>query len=556
MSGRLSKPPSLDGGLASFDTSDNSNSSSQAAALRDNSLRNDDHTSLVICLSRSDKVYNQESLYNSAIWGSPAAFKASYSEDAPFKDTQIVIKHQPVPVVAYEQRHTDKGSSPLKKESGYGHQAGQTQENITNGASNGQQVSHNLEITASEKSRQGGYSAADVRRFLNYTDGLPASASSVNQYDQSTLPNIAYYSPAKQHTTSSGQQVSNNREITVSEETPQGGYSANAERVLHHTDGLPASASPVNQNDQSKSPKIAYKSPGRQHKAPKNLELISLTESSGSSDIERCPIFHPLPWHQEHPSSATRYAMNALDHSKEYPPTMARRFGLSTAFAGEESQHNPPKVQMEQDPIPDTEESMQENASAPAIQRGSVKAGILAGLAMQQDPWYNQGWALRPALQHKSSKDSISLVSPPKKPFQKPARLTLESEVINRPQRHYPNRRPLMAHDSVDDLRFHPISKTLIYDENHHPALRSHPYFNTMDRLNPGAGYEPADPDRKYPELCRDNVVVQNLLKEKIRAMTVTPELGFRKPEPEPKRGLKQVSHHCFTVAEGMGLTN
>ena len=233
--------------------------------------------------------------------------------------------------------------------------------------------------------------------------------------------------------------------------------------------------------------------------------------------------------------------MNALDHSMEYSPTVARRFGLSTAFAGEDPQHNPPKMQIEQDDVPNTEGCTQDNASAPTIQKGSVKAGILAGLKMQPDPWYNQGWALRPALQHKPSNDSIGFAPPPAHRFQRAPRRELETDLINRPPRHTPNRRKLMSHDFVDDLRFHPISKTLKYDENLHPALRSHPYFNPMDRLNPGAPYEPVDPDRKWPELCRDNVVVQNLLREKIRALTVTPEFVRRPPMPEPKKGSKDV---------------
>ena len=510
--GRLSKPASLDGGLASFDTpnsnTDNNGSSSvgegflphprsgpekvhhlpsqeeplkrpvspatnlisntslaQDATPRDRSLPNDDHSSLVICLSRSDAVYNQESLYNSAIWGGTAAYQTNESADTPFRDTQNVIEHQPV-------------------------------------------------------------------------------------------SNVAHKSPVKQRT------------------------------------------------------------------IPKNLDLISLAQSSESSDIGQSPVYDHLPQHQDLPSSATRYALNALDNSVKYSPTVPRQFGSNKASAGKEPQHTPSKVQLKQDDVPDTEEPIQENASAPAVQPGSVKQekqdhvpdteepiqenasapavqpgsvkqekqdntpdteeptqenasaptvepgsvrrAMMAGLAMQPNPWYHKGgWARRPEFQHRSSNDSITFPPRRKQPAEKPARLTLDSEILNRPyprRTGRPARRTFITDDAISRLRFAPISKQLIYDENLHPALRSHPYFNPMDRLVPGEPYKCPDPDRKYPELCRDNVVVQNLLCAKIRAMTVTPDVI---PKPAPKTGSKAVlkrvsclSCYGFPVAEWMGLAN
>ena len=533
----MSKPASLDGGLASFDNPkskpDSSDSSSaaevalpqsgsgshklhhvpsheerlkrpvspasnllgnksltQAATPRDSSPRHDDHDSPAAHPSRSEWAYKQESLYNSAVWGSHHDL---------VKDTQIVVEHLPMPAmraavgkvngialspypkhpdpdasVAREQSHTREGSNFFKEGTGSGNKPDQTQQNVTLRASSEQQAHHNGEMSISEKARQGGFQQSPNGN-LNYNYGQLTSAGPGNQYHQLTSSNVAQESLMKR------------RNI------------------------------------------------------PKNLELISLT-SSGSSDLERSPIYHPLAQHQELPSSATKYAMNALDRSVEYSPTEARRFASNKTFAGKEPQHTPPKVPPKQDHSLDTKEPIQGDASAPSVQKGSVKAGIIAGLAMRPSPWHHSGWVRRPEHQRRYSDDSITFAPPPKQPFERPARLQLESDPINQPFSPRPTGRPARltfeCYDYLDPLRFHPISKNLIYDENLHPALRSHPYFNPMDRLNPCDPYKPADPDRKYPELCRDNVVVQNLMCEKIRAMTVTPEMIAK---PPPKKGLKDV---------------
>ena len=620
---RLSRPASLDGGLASFDTPnpkpDNSGSSRsgphklhhvpsqeerlkrpvspstnlfgntslpQAATPLDGSLRNDDDNSPAAHLSRSKWVYNHESLYNSAIWGSPHDL---------VKDTQIIIEHHPAPdiraaiggvngiallphpkhpdsgaSVAHGQSHTGEGSNLFKKESGFGHETGRTLENVIHRASSEKQVPHNREMTATEKARQGGYSPY-VRSLLDNPYGRLTSRSPERQYEQLISPNVTNKSPVEQQESecrrgagrsqrnitngaSSGQQVSHNREMNESEIAHQGQFQNFPNRDLDYDCGHSTPASSENQDDQLTSPSVVDKRPVEKHTTPTNLELISLTQSSESSDIERSLIFHPSK--QEFSSSATRYAMNALDHSVEYSPTVARQFGSNKASAGKESRHIPLKVHFPQDDVPDTEEPFQEKSSAPALKKGSVRAGIIAGRAMQPDPRYHTGWARRPVPQHKSSNDSITFVSPP---TQRPARLQLESDLISPPCPKWagrPARRELIVHDSTEKLRYAPISKTLIYDENLHPALRAHPYFNPMDRLIPREPFESPDPDRKYPELCRDNVVVQNLLRPKIRDLTVTPDMVRR---PAAKRGskavLKQVSCICrsaSTAAEGL----